>query len=131
MTSPRICSARAPSAGTVVATSRASFELTVPASPRRRARSSAPRTIRRRPRDGSALTAALHRHAILGRYPTRGVQMIRKLALLLAAAALLVPIAAGAKTRATTVAVTAGKPGEFHFKLAKSAAKKGAVTFKV
>jgi uncharacterized cupredoxin-like copper-binding protein len=33
--------------------------------------------------------------------------------------------------RATTIAVTAGKPSEFHFTLSKKSAKAGAVTFKV
>ncbi|HEX4520942.1 MAG TPA: plastocyanin/azurin family copper-binding protein [Gaiellaceae bacterium] len=49
-------------------------------------------------------------------------------------AALVVPSAlAGsrAKTLVTTINVTAGKPSEFRFKLAKSSAKRGVIVFKI
>jgi uncharacterized cupredoxin-like copper-binding protein len=58
--------------------------------------------------------------------------MIRRLTLvLLVVAALVVPVAASAKTHATTVTVTAAKPSEFRFKLSKLTVPKGVVTFKV
>ena len=40
-------------------------------------------------------------------------------------------LGAPSKSAATTVAVTAGKPSEFHFTLSKKTAAKGVVTFKV
>jgi uncharacterized cupredoxin-like copper-binding protein len=46
-------------------------------------------------------------------------------------AALVWSLAAGAQRTATTVAVTAGKPSEFGFKLSTKTVKHGAVTFKV
>jgi uncharacterized cupredoxin-like copper-binding protein len=49
-------------------------------------------------------------------------------------AAALVALPAGASqstTRASVVGVTAGLPGEFHFKLSKTSVPKGAVTFMV
>lgn len=44
---------------------------------------------------------------------------------------LVVAVSAFARLDATTVAVTAGKPSEFKFTLSKTAAPKGAVTFRV
>ena len=52
----------------------------------------------------------------------------------LALAAPLAAFAAGTDTtaaKATTIAVIAGKPTEFHFTLSKKAAAKGVVTFKI
>ena len=49
---------------------------------------------------------------------------------LVAGLALLLPAAAGAARAATTVAVTAGKPSEFHFTLSKATFPHGTVTFK-
>ena len=54
------------------------------------------------------------------------------LAVLAAAAVWAVPaVAQPAKTHATTVAVTAGSPSEFRFKLSKATVPKGKVTFAV
>jgi uncharacterized cupredoxin-like copper-binding protein len=55
-------------------------------------------------------------------------------ALCVAVSALVVPAAmAGsrAKTLATTINVTAGKPSEFHFKLSKATAERGVIVFKI
>jgi uncharacterized cupredoxin-like copper-binding protein len=61
------------------------------------------------------------------------VHKSRKAAALAAATlgSLVVAAAAFAKLDATTVAVTAGKPAEFKFTLSKTAAAKGAISFKV
>jgi uncharacterized cupredoxin-like copper-binding protein len=61
------------------------------------------------------------------------VHKSRKAAALAAATlgSLVVAVAALASLDATTVAVTAGKPTEFKFKLSKTAAAKGAISFKV
>ena len=51
---------------------------------------------------------------------------------LTAVAAWVLPAAAQTgKAQATAVAVTAGKPSEFHFTLSKKSAAKGAATFKI
>jgi uncharacterized cupredoxin-like copper-binding protein len=50
---------------------------------------------------------------------------------LVAGSLLLVPSLAGATKKATTVAVTAGKPSEFGFIVAKKSLPAGAVSFKV
>jgi uncharacterized cupredoxin-like copper-binding protein len=58
--------------------------------------------------------------------------MFRRLVLpLLVVGAVAVPLGANAKTHATSVTVTAGKPAEFHFTVSKKSVKHGAVTFKV
>ena len=53
---------------------------------------------------------------------------LRVLAVAAVAAAVAAPLSSGA-TRATTVGVTAGLPGEFHFKLSKASVPHGKVTF--
>jgi uncharacterized cupredoxin-like copper-binding protein len=52
-------------------------------------------------------------------------------AALIPALALILPAAAGAAARGTTVSVTAGKPSEFGFRLSTKAVKHGSVTLKV